>query len=181
VRCRGAAVKYLSHKLSRSLRSVRLIPLHNGIKHLDALEWSRAAVDVAFLGLAALLVKTATVNEQVTGIALARFVPTVFLVSPVFIGILIRSCKIPIQELMSALASSFFASSGIFASIFLFRLSCATVSLPPFTTLLIEALIGGLVGFAILMVSDRDFPVPVQKIGFLAVSTAKLPSLKRSS
>jgi hypothetical protein len=35
VRCRGAAVKNLSHKLSLSLRSVRLIPSHSGTKHLE--------------------------------------------------------------------------------------------------------------------------------------------------
>jgi uncharacterized protein len=34
VRGRGAAVKYLSHNLSRCLRSVRLIPSHSRTKHL---------------------------------------------------------------------------------------------------------------------------------------------------
>src|SRR5271165_2479882 len=35
VRCRGAAVEYLSHNLSRSFGSVRLIPSHSGTKHLE--------------------------------------------------------------------------------------------------------------------------------------------------
>jgi hypothetical protein len=149
-------------------------------RRLAVLEWSRAAVDIAFLGLAALLLKTATVNEQVTGIAWARFVPTVFLMSPVFIGVLMYFCKISIQELTSALASSFFAGAGIFASIFCFRFSGASASMPPFIILSIEALIGGMAGFAILMLSDRSFRVFVQRIGFFALSAAKLPSLKRS-
>lgn len=149
-------------------------------KRLAALEWSRAAVDILFLGLATLLLKTATVNEQVTGIALARFVPTVFLVSPVFIGVLMYLCKISIQDFISSLASSFLASAGMIASIFCFRFSGAAAGKLPFTILLIEAFIGGATGFVILMLSDREFRNFVQRIGVLAAGAAKLPIVKRS-
>lgn len=147
-------------------------------RRLAALEWSRTAVDIVFLGFAAWLLKTGTVNEQVTGIAWARFLPTVFLVSPVFIGVLLYFCKISIQELTASLASSFFASAAIFASIFCFQLSGAAAGLPPFTLLLIEAWIGGTSGFVILLFFDRDFRTLVRRIGLLAAGVAKRRTLK---
>ena len=133
-------------------------------RHLAALEWSRAAVDIAFLGLAALMLKNTTVDEQVTGIALARFVPTVFLVSPLFIGVLMYNCKISLQDLRLSLSSSFLAGAGIFSSIFCFQYFAAAAKMAPLTLLLSESLIGGGTGFVFLWFSDRDFRVFVQSI-----------------
>jgi len=133
-------------------------------RHLAVLEWSRAAVDIVFLGIAAFLLKNSTVNEQVTGIALARFVPTVFLVSPLFIGVLMYTCKISIQDLTMSLSSSFLASAGIFFSIFCFQYFSAAANIAPLPLLLSEGVIGGVTGIAILWFSDRDFRVFVQRI-----------------
>ena len=132
-----------------------------------------AAIDIVCLGLAALLLKTATMNEQVTGIALARFVPTVFVVSPVFIGVLMHFCKI--RSGLISLAGSFIASAAIFASIYSFRLSGVAAGAPPFTTLLIEALIAGTIGFAVLLLSDREFRLFARKIGLFVIAAAKFP------
>ncbi|MGO9545650.1 MAG: lipopolysaccharide biosynthesis protein [Rhodomicrobium sp.] len=136
-------------------------------RQLAALEWSRTAVNIAFLGVAALLLKNATVTEQVTGIALARFVPAVFLVLPAFVGMLMYRSGISLQDIRSSLSGIFLAGLASFASVLVFRQLAAPAHLSSLALLACEAVIGGTTGLVPLFLSAPEFRGFVQRIGVL--------------
>ena len=134
-------------------------------RQLAALEWSRTAVNIAFLGVAVLLLRHATVTQQITGIALARFIPTVFLVLPVFLGTLMYRCGISLHELRTSLSGIFLAGAVSFTSVFIFRQLMAPAHISPLALLLCEAIIAGATGPIPLFLVAPEFRGIVQRIG----------------
>lgn len=134
-------------------------------KQLAKLEWGRMAVGMVFLVLAGLLVRNATVDWQVTGIALARFVPTVFLVTPVFVYILMRFCGISLRDLAAAVKNSVLSAVSIIVVVLLVRASGLINAVGPLTQLLLEAALGGTAGITSLLILDQGIRVIL--LGFL--------------
>jgi PST family polysaccharide transporter len=125
-------------------------------KQLAILEWARMAVGMGFLVVTAMLVKNASVNWQVTGIALARFVPTVLLVTPFFVYILMHFCRLSGRDLVSATAPSMLSAAGILISVFLLQQTGIFAANWPVVTLASQVLVGGSFGLVILLGMDRN-------------------------
>ncbi len=120
------------------------------------LEWARAAVGMLFLVGGGLLLRNAPVDWQVSGIALARAIPNVFFVTPVFLYLLMHFAKVSFVDLVTAVANPALASLGIAASIFLFKLSGVLAFTKPVILLSIESCVGGIVGLVILLILDKQ-------------------------
>jgi PST family polysaccharide transporter len=123
-------------------------------KQLALLEWARTLLGIGFLVATAVMVRNANVSWQVTGIALARFVPTVFLVTPVFVYILMRVCKLTGRDLVSATLPSVSSAAGIILIVYIFQRTGLSVKSGPAAILTIEMLLGGFFGAAILLGTD---------------------------
>jgi PST family polysaccharide transporter len=126
-------------------------------RQVAKLEWARALIGVPFLLLAALLLKGAPPNWEVTVIALARAVPNVFLVTPLFLYLLMHFAGVTLRGLVSAVANPVWASLSIVAAVFLFRLTGIAIWTRPTTLLILETALGGAVGLTVLVALDKQF------------------------
>jgi teichuronic acid exporter len=124
--------------------------------HLAVLEWARSGVGVLFLAVAGYFVRGGTLTQQIIGLSLARFVPGVFLVMPVFLYLLMHLCGISFRDLASAVAPSVLASTGLVATILLFKLSGWAAYAKPVQVLSAEVAAGGIVGLALLILLDKQ-------------------------
>lgn len=124
-------------------------------KQLAILEWARMALGLACLAVTALFVKDAQMNWQVTGIALARFVPTVFVVTPVFLYILMHFCKLKLRDLVFAMAPSITSAASIVVSVLALQWIGLFATARPVTVLTSQAIVGGLVGGVSLVMLDK--------------------------
>jgi O-antigen/teichoic acid export membrane protein len=132
--------------------------------HLAVLEWARSGVGVLFLAAAGYYVRGGTLTQQIVGLSLARFVPGVFLVMPVFLYLLMHLCGISFRELASAVAPSAFASAGLVAAILLFKLNGWASYAKPVQVLAAEVTVGGIVGLTLLILLDRQLRSVVVKM-----------------
>jgi|SRR5579864_108234 len=123
---------------------------------LAILEWTRMAVGSAFVVAAGFLVRNGTVEAQIAGIAVARFAAGALLVTPVFLYIFMRLCKISMRDLILTVIPSGVASVGVVAAVMLFRASGWLAYDRPVILLGAEAAFGGVAGLAILFSLDRE-------------------------
>jgi hypothetical protein len=128
-------------------------------RKLAILEWCRAAVSILFLCVIGLIVRDRPTSWHLVGIALARFVPSVFLVTPVFLGILMKLCRISMRDLVSAITPSVSASLGAVIAVSLVQYSGVSANSRPIIQLISEVTVGGAVGGAILVALDRQLRV----------------------
>jgi len=89
-------------------------------------------------------------------ITLARFVPTVFIVTPAFLYILMKVCDISLGNLVAAVWPSVAASIGAVASVSLCNYSNIFAGARPLFVLVTEVVIGGATGLAILASTDSQ-------------------------
>jgi O-antigen/teichoic acid export membrane protein len=120
------------------------------------LEWVRAIVGVVFLTVAGFLLRNTTIDWQLSGIALAKAVPNVFFVTPVFCYLLMRVARVSIQDLLSALSSPIWVSLSIVVVISLLRIVGVPNWATPRTLVCVEAIIGGATGVGVLLMLDRQ-------------------------
>lgn len=132
--------------------------------HLAVLEWARSAVGVAFLAMAGYLVRGGTLTQQITGLALARFVPGVLLVMPVFLYILMHLAKISFRDLAASVAPSAAASAGLVIAIVAFRYCGWPANAKPSVILVAELLLGGTVGLTLLFLLDKQLRSAISKL-----------------
>jgi O-antigen/teichoic acid export membrane protein len=130
-------------------------------KLLAILEWARMAAGTAILVLVGLIVRDGSINSQIMGIALARLTTTVFLVTPVFLYILMRICRISVRDLASAVMPSALASASVVLSIILFQASGFLIAAKPMVMLAVQILIGGSTGLAVLLTLDGQLRLAI--------------------
>lgn len=119
------------------------------------LEWSRAVVGVLFIVGAGLLLRNSAINWQVGGIALARAIPNVFLITPVFLYLLMHFAGVSVKELIVAILNPLLASVAIVVIVAALNLTGFMVSKPLFL-LILETAVGGLAGVAMLLTIDKE-------------------------
>jgi PST family polysaccharide transporter len=132
--------------------------------HLAVLEWARSGVGVVFLAVAGYFVRGGTLTQQIVGLSLARFVPGVFIVMPVFLYLLMHLCGISFRDLAAAVAPSAIASAGLVAAILLFSLNGWAAYARPITVLVAEIAVGGTVGLALLILLDKQLRSVIVKL-----------------
>jgi PST family polysaccharide transporter len=120
------------------------------------LEWVRAIVGSLFLVATGLLLRTAPSNWQLTGMALARAVPNVFFVTPVYFYILMRFAGISLREAALALSTPVCASLSIVAAVYVLRLIVGPSLVQPSGLLAAETVVGGAAGVGMLLTLDRQ-------------------------
>jgi len=123
---------------------------------LAVLEWARTAVGVAFIVGTGLMVRNSHPEWHLMAITLARFVPTVFIVTPAFLYILMKVCDISLGNLVAAVWPSVAASIGAVASVSLCNYSNIFAGARPLFVLVTEVVIGGATGLAILASTDSQ-------------------------
>jgi O-antigen/teichoic acid export membrane protein len=121
---------------------------------LAILEWARTAIGVAFLVGTGLLVRNSHPEWHLMAITLARFIPTVFVVTPAFLYILMKICDISLRSLLLSVGPSAAASVGTVASVLLCKYSNLLIGIRPVFTLGMEAMLGGATALAILVITD---------------------------
>jgi hypothetical protein len=119
------------------------------------------AVGTIILVLVGLMVRDGSVNSQIVGIALARFIATVFLVTPVFLYILMRICRISFRALVTAVVPSALSSAGVVLVVAVFQASGFLVTAKPVIVLIVESLIGGTAGLAVLLSLDGQLRLAI--------------------
>ena len=120
------------------------------------LEWSRAIVGVLFLTVTGLLLRNASVGWQVNGIALARAIPNVFFITPVFFYLLMRVARISVRDLLSALSNPVWASLSIVAVVSLLRLVGVSNWTRPAILVTVETIVGGTAGLTVMLALDEQ-------------------------
>lgn len=121
---------------------------------LAVLEWARMAVGTVLLVVAGLLVRHGSAGSQIAGVAAARFITGALIVTPVFLSIFMRLCKISWRELLASVAPSAIASASVVGSVMLFHTTGWLASGKPIFLLIAEVVIGGVTGLAVLFRLD---------------------------
>jgi len=123
-------------------------------RQFAVLEWTRTLVTIGILIGAAILVRDATTERQIVGIALANLVTGAVFVTPVFLYILIRICRITIRELVSSIAPSAIAAATVVGAVMLFDSIGLLGNYPVYISLVADVIVGGCVGLTVLFTID---------------------------
>jgi O-antigen/teichoic acid export membrane protein len=124
------------------------------IRQMAILEWARVSTGVIAIVVAGFLVRNGSVNVQVMGIALGRFIACACIVAPAYVYILARLSGISLKELTAAIAPSAIASGAVAASVMLVHLSNSLRYGKPAILLVADVVVGGIVGLAVLLGLD---------------------------
>jgi O-antigen/teichoic acid export membrane protein len=125
-------------------------------RELAVLEWVRVALGLGFLAVAGWLARGASVDRQILEIALARFVPVVFIFTPVFVFILMKLCGITLRELVASIANSVIASVCLVVAVRLFQATHWFAETTAIRLLLLNILVGGATGMAVMLLIDKE-------------------------
>lgn len=166
----GIVFAYFTAPLLQALGRTRALAL---------LEWSRTALGAVTLVGMALLVRHGTVVTQITGIALARFVVGGLLITPAFVYIVLRLCKITLLEIASLVAPSLISAVAVVGSVLLFSATGYLAARPPVFDLCAQVLIGGTVGIATLLGLDSQLRCLVE--GIISRTFSRIAPLKQSA
>jgi PST family polysaccharide transporter len=123
-------------------------------RELGILEWGRTALAVGILVVAGVLVRHGPVGSQIMGIALSRFVSGVFVITPVFLFILMKLSGITFRDFIGAVTPSTLSSACVVLTVYLFHLSGLLAGGRPAFLLAAEVVVGGIVGLAVLLGLD---------------------------
>jgi O-antigen/teichoic acid export membrane protein len=123
-------------------------------REVAVLEWSRTAIGLVLLVVAGFLARGQSLNWQITGIALARFVNGVFVVTPVFLYILMRLCGISFRDLMASVVPSCLSAASVVAAVTLVHYFVVPANCRPLILLASEVAVGSVVGCAVLVYLD---------------------------
>jgi O-antigen/teichoic acid export membrane protein len=126
------------------------------VKLAAALEWGRTIVGIVLLLVAGFVARGLPISSQIMGIALARFVVGAFLVTPVFLYLLMRLAGIAFRDLVSSITPSVLASLSVALSVLLFHETGLLSTGKPAVLLTAEVLIGGITGLPVLLLLDAQ-------------------------
>jgi PST family polysaccharide transporter len=132
-------------------------------RQLAALEWARLTLGSLLIVGAGIWAHNSPVERQITAIALARLILFACLVTPVFLGILMRISRISFGDLGSALATSVIGSLAAAGAVLAFHLIGPLRWLSPVVLLAGDALIGIVTGLAVMLAIDSSLRDMVQR------------------
>lgn len=145
------------------------------VRQLAMLGWARTFVGVALFVVAGLLVRSKPITWQIMGIALARFANGVFLVTPVFLCIFMRLCRISARDFAKSITPSVLSCLGIAGSIILFQASGVMSGDRPFVLLAGQIVVGGATGLSVLLWFDKELRYVATAILQRAAGTGIVP------
>lgn len=122
---------------------------------LAVLEWGRTALGIVLLFGAWLIVRHGSVTTQVMGIALARLATMSFVVTPLFVYILVRLSGVSLRSLAAAVFPSVASSVSVVFFVSLFRFSGLLANGKPSVLLAAEIAAGGIAGLVVLLSLDK--------------------------
>jgi O-antigen/teichoic acid export membrane protein len=122
--------------------------------HLALLEWARALLGVALLLVSGFAVRHSSLQWQLIGITLSRFVLGAIFVTPVFLYILMRLADISLREFSVAVIPSSIAAVSVVVSVLSFRATGLLSSAKPAIVLVAEVALGATVGLPVLLRLD---------------------------
>ena len=114
------------------------------------------AIETAMLVGAALIVHNSSFASQIMGVAMARFVTGTFIVTPIFVYILMRMCKISFRDFILVVAPSSISAASVVVAVFLFGSSGWLRSTRPAVVLGAEVAVGGAVGLIVLLALETQ-------------------------
>jgi PST family polysaccharide transporter len=123
---------------------------------LALLEWVRMFIGVGFLAVAGFLIRKGPPEWHLMGIAMARFIPAVFIITPAFLYILMKICRISLRDLMLAVTPSAAASAAAFIAVMLFQSTGAYENSKPIFLLISEVVVGAIAGIVVLFALDKQ-------------------------
>jgi PST family polysaccharide transporter len=123
-------------------------------RELGILEWGRTALAVGILVVAGLFVRHGPASWQIMGIALSRFVSGVFVITPIFLLVLMKLCGMTFRDFVAAVTPSAVSSICVVVSVYLFHLTGLLSGGRPAFLLAAEVMVGGIVGLATLLGLD---------------------------
>jgi O-antigen/teichoic acid export membrane protein len=138
-----------------------LLPALSRPHHLAILKWVECGVAVGALLLVVFLLRGASITDQVTGIALARFAVGVVLFGPVFLFFVIRLSGVSLRDFASTIGPSFFAGAAVVATVVGLSKSDLLSKLKPITILSTEVLFGATVAVAVMWMFDQRLKTEV--------------------
>jgi PST family polysaccharide transporter len=121
---------------------------------LAALEWGRTILTIGILVLATSFVRDSTVSRQVMSIAIANTLTGAFIITPVFLYILIRLCKISFLKLVTTLIPSIMAAVSVICAVILLDASQWFATSRFINVLIAEVFVGGFAGIVVLLTLD---------------------------
>jgi PST family polysaccharide transporter len=133
-------------------------PLLNALGRPDMsakLEWLRAIIGCLFLVVIGLLLRRAPVGWQLNGIALAKAIPNVLFITPLYFYLLMRFARVSLQDVLSVLWNPVCASLSIVAAVYLLRLVVGSTWTRPISLVAAETAIGGAAGLAVLITLEK--------------------------
>jgi PST family polysaccharide transporter len=120
-------------------------------REIVILEWARTIFGVLILIGVGYLVRGAAMERQIVGVALARFVVGALVVTPVFLYILMRLCRISVRDFIAAIAPSALASAAVVAVVAVIQHTDSVWHVRPMILLAWEVVAGGVAGAAVVL------------------------------
>jgi teichuronic acid exporter len=143
---------------------------------LAVLQWARMVIGSILIVVAGIWVRNSSVERQITAIALARLILLAGLVTPVFLGILMRISRISFRDLASASATSVLGSLAAAGAVLAVHSIAALRRPSPIVLLGCDGIIGIVACLAIMLVVDSSLREMVQRTILRFVAPARVPS-----
>ncbi len=121
---------------------------------LALLEWTRTVLGVLLLVAAGLIVRGDPLNSQLLAIGLARLVMSAFIITPVFLYILMHLAGISFRDLTGALLPSVAAAATVVVAVAVCRSLAAGADIKPVIQLALQVAMGAVAGIGILLTAD---------------------------
>lgn len=143
--------------------TVPLMQARGKTHQVAILEWARTAIGLLLVVVTGIVVRGAPIEMQVTSIAVARLLVMGALVIPVFLYLLLKFADISMRDFALLVAPAVLSSVGVVAAVGLFRL-LGPVASRPLIELIMEIVVGGIAGLAVLLLADSRLRSIVNKL-----------------
>jgi O-antigen/teichoic acid export membrane protein len=144
-------------------------PLLSALGRPDAsakLEWLRAITGALFLVVSGLFLRSAPASWQLNGMALARAVPNVLFITPVYLYLLMRFARVSLRDVLAALWNPVRAGLSIVAAVYLLRFIVGSTWTRPIGLVATETAIGGAAGLAVLIMLEKQLRGTARRIAY---------------
>jgi O-antigen/teichoic acid export membrane protein len=143
--------------------TVPLMQARGKTRQVAVLEWARTIVGLIVVVGAGILVRDSSVQTQLLSITTARVAVMVFLVTPVFLFLLLRLAGISLHELSLSIMPSVLSSISVAISVALV-IHLLPVGVKLIVELIAETLVGGVIGLTVLLSTDAQLRTSATKL-----------------
>ncbi len=144
--------------------TVPLLQALGKTRAVAGLEWGRTIAGLAVLVAAGLYVQNSPVQVQIMGIALSRFITGGLLILPVFAYVLMRLSRVTLRELLSSVAPAVLSAGSIILAVTAFHLSGWLSDQKAIMLLIVETILGGVVGGVVLLGTDTSLRKSIKSL-----------------